>query len=111
MKKLLLITVFSLFALPALACPPCGPDDPPEPPEPPTKPEPPERPDDSWIDRHGALPASRPLPCCIMEGKLVPKPTLFMSVERALRICEAAKATGQALIYECPGSVSPEAVK
>ena len=114
MKKLLLITVFSLFAFPALACPPCEPD-----PEPPTNPEPePEppkvelpEPTDSWADRNPTKPTSQPLPCCIMEGQLVLKPTLFMSAKRALQKCNAAKATGQALIYECPGSVSPKALK
>lgn len=90
----------------------------PEPPteEPEPEPEPeaptttPDRPTESWADRNGK-PQSRPLPCCIREGKLVAKPSLFMSAKRALMICEGEKTTGQALIYECPGTVSPEAVK
>jgi len=93
-------------------CEPEAPTEEPEPePEPDTPTTPPDRSTDSWVDRHGALPTSRPLPCCIRDGKLAPKPTLFMSVTRALQICEKAKATGQALIYECPDVVSPESLK
>ena len=66
---------------------------------------------DSWADRNSNRPVSRPLPCCILNGELVLKPTLFMSDKRALKICTDAKAKGNALIYECPGAVSPEAVK
>jgi len=75
-------------------------------PEPPTTPD---RPTESWADRH--KPQSRPLPCCITDGQLVPRPTLFMSERRAMAICERALTDGAALIYECPGAVSPEAVK
>lgn len=103
----MLIVLAIILASQASACGNGECDPPPPPPPPPVDvPE-----NESWIDRHGTLPVSRPLPCCIAEGKLVPKPTLFMSAKRALLVCEKAKAKGDALIYECPGQVSPEAVK
>jgi hypothetical protein len=113
MKRLALI--LTILATPALALDTNWNGDPE--PEPPTvTPEPPRpvdpgKPTESWADRNTPKPMSRPLPCCIRDGQLVTTPFLFMSHERALKVCERAKATGSALIYECLGAVSPEAVK
>jgi len=107
---------FILAAFPAFAEDPNWNGDPdPEPPTVTPEPEPetptttPDRPTESWADRH--KPQSRPLPCCIRDGQIEPRPTLFMSERRAMAICERATADGAALIYECPGVVSPEATK
>lgn len=74
-------------------------------------PEPPETPAHTERDRNDPLPQPRPLPCCIRDGQLVLTPGLFMSAKRAQRICEREMATRAAEIFECPGVVSPEAIK
>lgn len=115
MKKTVLILALLVTCQPVFANDPNWNGDPE--PEPPTvTPEPPRpvdpgKPTESWADRNVPKPMSQPLPCCIRDGQLVLKPTIFMSAKRALRICEQAKANGSALTYECPGAVSPKAVK
>jgi hypothetical protein len=113
MKRLLLTTMLCVFAFPALANDPNwnGDPEPPTEPEPEPEPQKPSRPTESWADRNDSKPMSQALPCCIMDGQLVLTPTLFMSAKRALEKCNKAKANGSALIYECPGSVSPKALK
>lgn len=116
MKRLLLISAFSILAFPVLANDPNwngDKDDETETvtPETPVTPTEPSRPTESWADRNNPKPMTQPLPCCIMEGQLVLKPTLFMSAKKALEKCNKAKANGSALIYECPGYVSPEPLK
>lgn len=125
--KLTAIALILVTTVPALANDPNWNGDPePEPPteEPPTEepepePEPelpvvvppePAAPIRTGSDRD-PLPQSRPLPCCIQAGELVPLWELFATPQGTLRRCEAALKRGNALIYECPNAVSPEALK
>ncbi len=80
------------------------PEPPPVTPEPP-RPRDPGKPTESWADRNTPKPMSQPLPCCVRDGQLVTTPFLFMSHERALKVCQQAKATGAALIYSCDDKV------
>lgn len=110
MKALTLAAMLALcLGSTALACGSgeCEPD-----PDPKPEPEPePERPIRTESDRDDPLPASRRLPCCIKDGELFPLWEPFATDAGTLRRCEAWLARGDALIYECPGSASPEALK
>jgi hypothetical protein len=101
MKSMLLVLL--LTAAPAFACNDgsCEPT-----PEPEPTPDPPKS--DSDRDREFA-PAY--YPCCIMNGEVVPKWDLFRSPARVKMACEKAILKGNAPIYECPGNISPKALK
>lgn len=114
MKTLTLAAAIALcLASTAIACGngECDPEPEPTPtptPEPTPTPTPPLR---TGSDRDDPLPASRRLPCCIKDGELFPMWEPFATDAGTLRRCEAWLARGDALIYECPGHESPEALK
>jgi hypothetical protein len=49
--------------------------------------------------------------CCVRDGAVVARRNPFMSIERTQRMCERVLVKGNAVILECPGDVSPEALK
>lgn len=111
-RMIFAILAFAAVCDPAIACVEegtCGTDPEPEP-EPEPTPEPtPEPPHDD--DSEPWVIEPTPLPCCIRNGEMVAKKRLFVSAAKTLERCERERERGNALIYECPGLESPEALK
>lgn len=104
MKHILPI-IFVLLASQASACGngECEPPPPPPPPPPPIQ----------VVEESDRDPQPSHIyyPCCLRAGEVEPLWNLFMKPEKTKLFCEKALARGDALIYECPGIVSPEALK
>lgn len=98
-------TLTAILLLALASCQPAHAEDPnwngdPEP-APETPVETPVTPVWTGSDRDDPLPQSRPLPCCIRNGEMVARWVPFARREKTLERCEAARAEGNALIYEC----------